>query len=58
MQWASTTRILYHLGDQPCHGKEFNKSSNPGVPTGLSALTQLKALSGQDVLYFFGQITR
>eukprot|EP00601_Ochromonadales_sp_CCMP2298_P015072 CAMPEP_0173218038 /NCGR_PEP_ID=MMETSP1142-20121109/828_1 /TAXON_ID=483371 /ORGANISM="non described non described, Strain CCMP2298" /LENGTH=509 /DNA_ID=CAMNT_0014145683 /DNA_START=217 /DNA_END=1746 /DNA_ORIENTATION=- len=57
MQWASTTRILYHLGDQPCHGKEFNKSSNPGVPTGLSALTQLKALSGQDVLYFFGQIT-
>jgi len=58
MQWTSATRILYHLGDQPCHGREFNADYNPGVPHGLDALALLKALSGQDILYYFGQITR
>ncbi|KAJ1378989.1 hypothetical protein B484DRAFT_412496, partial [Ochromonadaceae sp. CCMP2298] len=55
--WTSATRILYHLGDQPCHGAEFNADPRPGTPTGVDALAQLKALSAQDVLYFFGQIT-
>jgi hypothetical protein len=58
LQWTSATRIIYHIGDQPCHGPEFNADYRPGTPTGLDALTMLKALSGQDILYFFGQITR
>ncbi len=34
LKWKSPTRILYHLSDAPCHGKEFHNCPNDDFPSG------------------------
>ncbi len=68
LEWASATRILYHIGDNACHGVEFHQNFHSGSgdhyplgdPRGLKAgnlLTALQGLNRQSVQYFFGKIT-
>eukprot|EP01034_Spumella_vulgaris_P021282 gene21282-27305_t len=61
MEWRSATRILYHIGDYPCHGRpEFHDLPDDypgGDPHGLKADHILRALQDQQVQYYFGKIT-
>eukprot|EP01034_Spumella_vulgaris_P029794 gene29794-36896_t len=62
MEWRSATRILYHIGDTPCHGvPEFHDNrgdSHPGGdPNGIKAVNVLTALRTLGVQYYFGKVT-
>ena len=61
LNWASTTRILYHVGDYPCHGTEFHNNLRDeyprGDPYGLQPKVLLQQLISQGVQYYFGKLT-
>ncbi|CAG8711669.1 uncharacterized protein OCT59_002205 [Rhizophagus irregularis] len=60
MNWKNNTRVLFHIGDSPPHGKNFtNLEDNypSGDPYGLTAENVLKNLQSKNILYFFGKIT-
>jgi hypothetical protein len=73
LSWSSTTRLLFHVGDMPCHGTQFlppadiraGKSSGrpwdnyPGEePHGLDAGKLLKRLVATlNIRYYFGRLT-
>eukprot|EP01034_Spumella_vulgaris_P025051 gene25051-31461_t len=61
MDWRSATRILYHIGDTPCHGvPEFHDGhdSHPGGdPNGIRAADVLSSLRTKGVQYYFGKVT-
>ncbi len=60
LEWASQTRILFHVGDAPAHGTEFHNGCNDryptGDPNGLNAKTLLESLRSKNILYSFGRI--
>lgn len=61
MQWESRTRILYHIGDAPCHGSAYQggptKDNYPdGHPGDPKVKDILKTLSEKQVEYFFWRI--
>jgi hypothetical protein len=61
LDWTSETRILYHIGDAPCHGREYHSphvtDDHPtGDPNGLSVTDLLKAIKELKITYFFGRI--
>jgi hypothetical protein len=62
LEWTASTRILYHVGDAPCHGCEFHDNvldDHPdGDPYGLKAFDLLDGLRRRNVLYFFGEINK
>lgn len=62
LQYQGATRVLYHIGDAPCHGREFHHvraDCNPeGDPRGLKAAELLLQLIDQEVIYFFGEINK
>lgn len=62
LQYKGATRVLYHIGDAPCHGREFHHvraDCNPhGDPRGLQATDLLLRLIDQEVIYFFGEINK
>ena len=58
--WSSPTRLLYHIGDAPCHGIRFHGLPGDrfpcGDPRGLTPERVLPALHDQDIKYLFGRI--
>lgn len=61
LDWNGETRILYHIADAPCHGREFHGTDSSddfpdGDPNGLKADDILHALKGLNVQYYFGKI--
>lgn len=62
MDWQAATRVLFHIGDAPCHGTEYHLygeggDSHPrGDPHGLTPDTLLPALKQKGVMYNFGRI--
>jgi hypothetical protein len=34
MDWSSKTRIIYHIGDAPCHGKQYHDLPRDNYPDG------------------------
>lgn len=62
MDWQSATRILYHIGDYPCHGSQYHDGVADGLPGGHPGDTPpgqlLDILMGRQVMYFFGRLTR
>jgi hypothetical protein len=62
LEWASASRILYHIGDAPCHGTDYHDfgpsgdSNAGGDPYGLKAEDLLNAIKAKNVQYFFGKI--
>lgn len=60
LPWTSHIRIVYHVADAPCHGREYHNGcgdSYPnGDPNGLKAVDLLTHLQSQNIAYFFGRI--
>lgn len=61
LEWQSATRLLFHIGDMPCHGLRFHDglcdSYPTGDPNGLNVENSLHKLSELNILYYFGRIT-
>jgi hypothetical protein len=52
LQWKSATRILFHVGDAPCHGTRFHDMGDDhpaGDPLGLTPEVILPNLRDQQV---------
>lgn len=59
LEWKSATRILYHIADAPCHGREFHDMSDDypgGDKYGLKIEDLLNGLNQKNVIYYFGKI--
>jgi hypothetical protein len=61
LDWSSETRILYHIADAPCHGRDFHRTDcsddfPEGDPNGLKPAEILAELKALKVQYFFGKI--
>eukprot|EP01038_Epipyxis_sp_PR26KG_P004837 gene4837-6780_t len=61
LEWRSSTRILYHIGDAPCHGNDYHDEQHDdyplGDPNGLQADDILQRLKTKNIVYFFGKIS-
>ncbi|CAG8439636.1 11458_t:CDS:1 [Funneliformis mosseae] len=60
MSWLHTTRVIFHIGDCPPHGRQFTTmydSYPEGDPNGLTAESVLEKMQSSNILYFFGKIT-
>ncbi|CAB5354729.1 unnamed protein product [Rhizophagus irregularis] len=61
MNWQSSTRVLFHIGDFPPHGRRFTTLEDnypDGDPNGLTAENVLEKMQSNNILYFFGKITK
>lgn len=60
-QWTSAQRVLYHIGDYPCHGLHYHDNLPDdypcGDPHGLEPRPLLQALAMHRVRYYFGTLT-
>ena len=59
LEWRSATRVLFHVGDAPCHGKRYHNCGDDhpnGDPNGLQPEKILPKLSAKNIQYFFGKI--
>lgn len=54
------TRILFHVGDSPCHGRRFYTSANDhypdGDPRGLDINKLMKDIVHKNIDYYFAEI--
>ncbi|CAG8449012.1 17402_t:CDS:2 [Acaulospora morrowiae] len=61
MNWNNGTRVLFHIGDYPPHGRRFTDMHDDeypdGDPNGLTAESVLEKMKLERILYFFGKIT-
>ncbi|CAG8491344.1 5442_t:CDS:2 [Racocetra persica] len=60
MSWNNGTRVLFHIGDYPPHGKRFTNMQDEypdGDPNGLTAENVLEKMKSENIFYFFGKIT-
>ncbi|CAI2170685.1 15953_t:CDS:1 [Funneliformis geosporum] len=60
MSWLHTTRVIFHIGDYPPHGRRYTKMNDDypeGDPNGLTAESVLEKMQSSNILYFFGKIT-
>ena len=61
LQWSAPTRILFHVADAPCHGKQYHNDVYDefpnGDPRGLHARDLLNVLEGLKVKYWFAKLT-
>lgn len=64
LEWESMTRIIFHIGDSPCHGRRFydegdrtitDKYRN-GDPRGLDINNLLKKVVELNISYYFGEV--
>ena len=57
LNWESTSRVLFHICDEPCAGQRFGRSLDSDCdPSGPSAEKVLRALVEKNISYFFGRI--
>ena len=58
--WASATRVLYHVADAPCHGRQYHTGVGDDYPDGhpkdTPAEQLMAALKRQQIIYFFGRL--
>ncbi|CAG8464439.1 8758_t:CDS:1 [Paraglomus occultum] len=60
MTWRKGTRIIFHIGDCPPHGRRYGDhgDSHPnGDPFGLTAESVLGKMQEEGIFYSFGKIT-
>ena len=61
LQWSAPTRILFHVADAPCHGREYHDdvldNFPNGDPRGLHAQDLLEKLQDKNVKYWFAKLT-
>jgi hypothetical protein len=54
------TRVLFHICDAPCHGRDFHNGSNDqypdGDPRGLKIDKLLANLASKNIDYYFAEI--
>ncbi|CAF1127995.1 unnamed protein product [Brachionus calyciflorus] len=54
------SRILFHIGDAPCHGKRFHLDCGDdypaGDPRGLNITDLMKGLAEKNINYYFAEI--
>ena len=54
------TRILFHIGDAPCHGKRFYMGAGDeypeGDPRGLNITNLLREIVAKNIFYYFAEI--
>ncbi|CAG8608350.1 4744_t:CDS:1, partial [Ambispora leptoticha] len=61
MEWGDGTKVLFHIGDCPPHGRRFTtlKDTYPdGDPNGLTAECVLEKMQSKNIFYVFGKITK
>ncbi|RNA01177.1 serine threonine kinase [Brachionus plicatilis] len=60
LDWKNPSRVLFHIGDAPCHGSRFHSGANDsypgGDPRGLDIACLLKKLVNLNINYYFGEI--
>jgi hypothetical protein len=59
LEWQAATRIVYHIGDAPCHGTTYHSMQDDhagGDPNGLLAENLIPALIDKKIQYNFGKI--
>lgn len=61
LDWKGESRILFHVGDGPCHGSDFHdeKVSDDylNVISGLNPYTILNQLKSLQIDYYFGRVS-
>ena len=62
LDWsAPMTRILFHVADSPCHGRQYHDGVNDhfpnGDPTSLNATDLLNVLENLNIKYWFAKLT-
>jgi hypothetical protein len=57
---VNMSRVLFHIGDAPCHGRRFHDGANDnyadGDPRGLDIDTLLKGIASKNIDYYFAEI--
>ena len=60
LSWINMTRVLFHIGDSPCHGRRFYVSAHDDYPegdiNGLNITDLMKKLSSLKIHYYFAEI--
>ncbi|RUP47906.1 kinase-like domain-containing protein [Jimgerdemannia flammicorona] len=59
LSWSGGTKIIFHVGDAPPHGRIFTSGSDNypgGDPNGLRHETVLRKMRSLGILYYFGSI--
>jgi len=59
MSWKSSTRLVIHFADAPCHGKKYHDIYDrfpEGDPDGLVPEDLLEKFAGKTITYYFGEI--
>jgi hypothetical protein len=61
LQWSAPNRILFHVADAPCHGRQYHDDVLDEYPNGdprsLNAPDLLKVLEDKNVKYWFAKLT-
>ncbi|CAG8682531.1 3199_t:CDS:2, partial [Racocetra persica] len=61
MEWGDGTKILFHIGDCPPHGRRFTTLGDnypDGDPNGLTAECVLEKMQSKNIFYVFGKIMK
>lgn len=63
LDWSNPSRILLHISDAPCHGKQFHDESvnddyPDGDPRGLQLSDLLRCLIKKRISYYFAEINK
>lgn len=60
LSWVSSTRLIVHFGDMPCHGGQYYSDDTypGGNPDGLVPEEWLKTMCMNRIDYHFARITR
>ena len=60
LEWTNLSRVLFHIGDAPCHGERFHSgaydSYPAGDPRGLKITDLIRKLISLNVSYYFAEI--
>jgi hypothetical protein len=54
LDWQRPTRVVIHIADAPCHGREFHDVADTYPDDGKRIKPLLERLSGMSVDFFFG----
>ena len=60
LKWLCSTRLIIHIGDAPCHGKQYHNLQADdypnGDPSGVSPESLMKKIAQKRIHYFFVEI--
>ena len=60
LTWSRPTRILFHVGDAPCHGRRFHNDAYDefpdGDPRGLKIEDLLRKVKQLGLIYYFARL--